>query len=178
MSEKILSVFIDESGDFGPYEIHAPYYLVSMILHNQNIDISENIKVFDSQYSCIKVKKSECPDVITMTSKVSKALADVLRSNEDFWNSFDKVIIYYDNGQIELTKILTSVFSTLYTHVEFRKVKPVDYKLFQIADLICTMELLAEKADTNSFSRSEMEFFDNIRDFKKNYLKHIKKKLR
>ena len=36
--------------------------------------------------------------------------------------------------------------------------KPVDYKLFQIADLICTMELLAEKADTNSFSRSEMEF--------------------
>lgn len=126
-----------------------------MILHNQNIDISENIKVFDSQYSCIKVKKSECPDVITMTSK---ALADVLRNNEGFWNSFDKVIIYYDNGQIELTKILTSVFSTLYTHVEFRKVKPVDYKLFQIADLICTMEFLAEKADTNSFSRSEMEF--------------------
>ena len=173
MSEKILSVFIDESGDFGPYEVHAPYYLVSMILHNQNIDITENIKVFDThlanlgyhhhaihtgplirresvyshhliaerkrlfnalfhfarrldfQYSCIKVKKSECPDVITMTSKVSKALADVLRSNESFWNSFDKVIIYYDNGQIELTKILTSVFSTLYTHVEFRKVKPV-----------------------------------------------------
>ena len=47
MSEKILSVFIDESGDFGPYENHAPYYLVSMILHNQNIDISENIKVFE-----------------------------------------------------------------------------------------------------------------------------------
>ena len=60
-----------------------------MILHNQNIDISENIKVFDSQYSCIKVKKSECPDVITMTSKVSKALADVLRNNEGFWNSFE-----------------------------------------------------------------------------------------
>ncbi len=26
MSEKILSVFIDESGDFGPYESHVPYY--------------------------------------------------------------------------------------------------------------------------------------------------------
>ena len=48
MSEKILSVFIDESGDFGPYESHAPYYLVSMILHNQSTDISENIKLFDS----------------------------------------------------------------------------------------------------------------------------------
>lgn len=83
---------------------------------------------------------------------------------KNFWNSFDKVIIYYDNGQIELTKILTSVFSTLYTHVEFRKVKPVDYKLFQIADLICTIELPAEKAETNSLTNSELDFFDNIRD--------------
>ena len=225
MSEKILSIFIDESGDFGPYETHAPYYLVSMVLHNQNIDISENIKVFDShlsnlgyqhhaihtgplirresvyanafiedrkrlfnalfnfarkldfQYSCIKIKKIECPDVITMTSKISKALASILLNNGDFWNGFDKLIIYYDNGQIELTKILTSVFNTLYTHVEFRKVRPVDYKLFQIADLICTIELLAEKAETNSFSHSELEFFSNIREFKKNYLKHIKKKI-
>jgi len=75
-----------------------------------------------------------------------------------------------------ITKILTSVFSTLYTHVEFRKIRPIDYKLFQVADLICTMELLEEKAATNSFSRSETDFFGNVRDFKKNYLKHIKKK--
>lgn len=80
-------------------------------------------------------------------------------------------VIYkiYDNGQIELTKILTSVFNTLYAYVEFRKVKPIDYKLFQAADLIW-MELLAEKAESNSFSRSEQEFFCSVRDFKKNYL--------
>ena len=51
MSEKILSVFVDESGDFGSYEVHAPYYLVAMVLHKQNIDISHNIKVFDSHVS-------------------------------------------------------------------------------------------------------------------------------
>jgi hypothetical protein len=32
--KKTLSVFIDESGDFGSYEAHAPYYLVAMVLHN------------------------------------------------------------------------------------------------------------------------------------------------
>ena len=47
---------------------------------------------------------------------------------------------------------------------------------FSTTDLICTMELLAEKAETNSFTHSELDFFDNIRDFKKNYLKHIRKK--
>ena len=225
MSEKILSVFIDESGDFGPYEAHSPYYLVAMVLHNQNIDISNNISSFeehlrnlgyiqhavhtgplirresvyandlvedrkrlfnalfhfcrklDIHYACAKIRKSECPDVITMTAKLSKEIAKILRTNENFWNSFDSVIVYYDNGQIELTKILTSVFSTLYAHVEFRKVKPVDYKLFQVADLICTLELLSEKAESGSFSASELDFFDNVRDFKKNYLKHIKKKM-
>lgn len=43
MLERVLSVFIDESGDFGSYDYHAPYYLVTMVLHDQSIDISANI---------------------------------------------------------------------------------------------------------------------------------------
>ena len=45
---KRLSAFIDESGDFGPYKNHFPYYIVTMILHDQKIDISDNIKSLDS----------------------------------------------------------------------------------------------------------------------------------
>ena len=224
MAEKILSVFIDESGDFGPYDFHAPFYLVTMVLHNQDIDISKNIvdlenhltnlgykqhaihtgplirresvyandlmedrkrlfnalfnftRKLDFYYVCAKIRKDECPDVIALTAKTSKAIAEILRSHQDFWEKFNRIIIYYDNGQIELTKILTSVFNTLYAHVEFRKVKPVDYKPFQAADLICTMEFLAEKADTNSFSKSEQEFFCSVRGFKKNYLKPLSRK--
>ena len=44
MAEKILSVFIDESGDFGPYDFHASFYLVAMVLHNQDVDISKSIE--------------------------------------------------------------------------------------------------------------------------------------
>ena len=224
MSEKILSVFIDESGDFGAYDYHAPYYLVTMVLHDQSVDISANINALedhmrmlgyehhaihtgplirresiyrddrmedrarlfnslfhftrklDFKYICVKVKKSECPDVITMTAKLSKAIADAVRSSTEFWRQYDRVIVYYDNGQMELTKILTSVFSTLYAHVDFRKVRPVDYKLFQVADLVCTMELLEEKANSNNFTKSEKDFLGSPRDFKKNQLKHLKKK--
>ena len=80
-----------------------------------------------------------------MTGKLSRAITAEMTKHDAFWDSFDKVIVYYDNGQVELTKILSSVFNVLYTDVEFRKVKPVDYKLFQVADLVCTMELLSEK---------------------------------
>lgn len=222
MSERCLSVFIDESGDFGPYEPHAPYYLVSIVLHDQSVDVSGDIDAFeehlarwgyarhaihtgplirresvyahdlleerkrlynalfhftrrlDIRYAYAMVKKAECPDVITLTARLSKALASILRDHEAFWSSFDRVIVYYDNGQIELTKILIGVLGTLLADVEFRKVAPVDYKLFQVADFICTTELLAEK---ETFTRSELEFFDNRRDFRKNYLKPIRKKL-
>lgn len=225
MSNKTLSLFIDESGDFGPYDICAPFYIISMVYHNQSSDISQNIKSFDThllnigykhhaihtgplirresvysndlmeerkklfnalfnfarrldfQYSCIKIKKSECPIALAMTFKISNTLTTLLRRNESYWNSFDKIIVYYDNGQVELTKILTSVFNEFFSHVEFRKVQPADYKLFQVADLICAMELLAEKAANRSFTHSELDFFENIRNFKKNYLKQLRAKI-
>ena len=155
MSEKTLSVFVDESGDFGHHAPHSPYYLVAMILHSQDTDISENISAFETHmsnlgysqhavhtgplirrestyandltetrkrlfnalfnfvrrlnihYVCAKIKKCECSDTLSMTSRLSREISSILHSNESFWNSFNKVIIYYDNGQIELTKILT-----------------------------------------------------------------------
>ena len=43
MRESVLSVFVDESGDFGQYNPASPNYYVAMVLHNQEIDISKNI---------------------------------------------------------------------------------------------------------------------------------------
>lgn len=224
LSESILSVFIDESGDFGPYEHHAPYYIVSMVLHEQQNNIDNYVVALDEHmrnlgcddhvihvgplirreqnylyhqmeerkrlfnalfnfarrmpftYITTKVKKSECADEIELTAKLSKTLSNVLKEHLEYFEKFDKVIIYYDNGQLQLTKMLTSIFNSVLSNVEFRKVRPVDYKLFQVADLICTLELLFEKATTGNFSNSEREFFHSKRDFNKNYYKAIYKK--
>lgn len=225
MKENILSIFIDESGDFGPYEHHTPYYLVAMVLHDQSVSIESNIqelsqhvhnlgypdhaihtgplirresiycndrmgerkKLFnalfnftrklDFHYLCVPLKKSECKDVVMMTAKLSRAIAIALQGRMSYFEQFDRIILYYDNGQVELTRILTSVFNILFSHAEFRKVRPVDYKLFQVADLICTIELLNLKSEINVLSNSEKEFFGTVRDFKKNYQKPLKKKV-
>ena len=224
MTERALSVFIDESGDFGAYEPHTPYYLVTLVLHDQSIDISDNIASFETHlrnlgyehhaihtgplirresdyandliedrkrlfnslfnfarklefhYASVVVSKRECSDEIDLTSRISKQLGEILDTNQIFFSGFDKIIVYYDNGQINLTRIISSVFSSHFANIEFRKVQPVDYRLFQIADMICTMVLLAEKAERHSFTSSELEFFDNIRTYKKNYWKWIEKK--
>lgn len=53
--------------------------------------------------------------------------------------------------------------------------RPSDYRLFQVADMICTLELLVAKAEDGSLSKSEREFFGGMRDLKKNYLKPLTK---
>lgn len=224
MAERILSCFIDESGDFGPYDFHSPNYYVSMVLHDQNIDISEKISGMESraanlgfpnhaihtgplirrenvyindqmedrkhlfnvlyfftvllpiQYFCVKVNKAECNDEIQQTARLSRLITAEIQAHWDFWTAFDRIIVYYDNGQTQLTRIITSVFNTLFTNVEMRRVRPVDYKLFQVADLICTMEMLEDKAEHNGFSKSETEFFGSAGRFNKDYYRKVKSK--
>ena len=43
-----LSIFIDESGDFGEYATHSPYYLVTMVFHDQSVDISLPMSALDN----------------------------------------------------------------------------------------------------------------------------------
>lgn len=41
---KELSIFIDESGDWGEYEKHCPYYIVTMVMHDQSKDIEKEVR--------------------------------------------------------------------------------------------------------------------------------------
>ncbi len=46
---KELNIFIDESGDFGEYATHSPFYIITMVFHEQNEDILPAI-IFNRHY--------------------------------------------------------------------------------------------------------------------------------
>ena len=48
---KELSVFIDESGDFGEYDEQAPYYIITMVFHDQAALITDAIQKLDQELS-------------------------------------------------------------------------------------------------------------------------------
>ena len=220
-----LDIIIDESGDFGTYQPHSPYYLVGMLFHNQNNDISIAAQSFDAhirnlgyephalhtgpiirregnymsltlderrkllyalihfshlvdvQYAVLCVAKKECTDIIDLTAKISKQICAFVDRNELFLRSFDEITVYYDNGQIELTRVLTSTLSVFFSNISFRRVKPSENKLFQLIDMFCSFELTALKFDSKSASKSELEVFRSAAEFKKSYLKKIRKNL-
>jgi hypothetical protein len=219
-----LSVFIDESGDFGPYEQHSPYYIVTLVFHDQSADISGNInrlnamarysgipdcpvhsgplirreneygrlsllerkhifnflynfaRTTDITYRSITVEKRQLADNIDLIVQLTKQLSAFLSANLSDFLAYNRIVVYYDYGQMELTKILVSVFNAILRNVEFKKVIPADYKLFQAADMLCTLELLALKAERKMLSKSELAFFTSARNLHKAYLRAIHKK--
>ena len=226
MLAKELSIFVDESGDFGPYEYHCPFYIFTLVFHDQSNPIADNItrlehslkdigldeghcfhvgpiirreedyqlmdvrerrrvlglliafvRNINISYATFSVEKKQVADSIVLTARLSRCLSAFIRDNFGFFQQFDRVVVYYDNGQVELGRILASVFSILLSNVEFKKVKPAQYRLFQVADLMCTMELLKLKQAQNMLSKSEDAFFGSARDMKKNYLKQLDRHL-
>lgn len=107
---------------------------------------------------------------------MAKEISLFLRSNLDYFQGYDNVILYYDNGQRQLTRILNTVLATELIEYEARKVLPKDYKLFQAADLICTLELLDAKCQHGELTRSEEVIFHSKRELYKQFIKPIKKK--
>ena len=185
MSE--LSVFIDESGDFGEYSIQPAYYLVTFVFHDQRQDITTNIQhleesvsnsgfqldyihtgpvirreeIFDSytiderrkliykmlnfvvaspiSHLTVCIDRRQAQDKVTLSGRLARAINIAMLEHIDYFNSFDRILVYYDNGQNELSSILNAVFSVLFSNVEFRKAEPQRYRLLQAADFICTV---------------------------------------
>ena len=129
------------------------------------------------QYRTFVFEKRQFEDSFKLEGRIAKEMSQFIRANPAFFQSFNNVILYYDNGQYELSRILNAVLTTELSQYEARKVLPKDYKLFQAADLICTLQLLSLKAERGELSHSELLLFHSVRDLKKQFLKPIRKKL-
>lgn len=221
---KELSVFIDESGDFGEIIERPAYYLVTLLFHEQKNDIASQVKKLEDStknsgydfeyihtgpvirredifsglsiderrkllfkmlnfiaaspitYEIAVVNRKEVPDKISLSGRLGREISNIIEKHKAFFDGFDKIIVYYDNGQIELGAILNTVFSIHFSNVEFRKAEPQKYRLLQAADFVCSMELLKIKKNKNRLSKSEKQFFYKPQELKKTFFKTVDKK--
>lgn len=123
-----------------------------------------------------RLKKKNVDDAVEAVGKLARELSQFIKDHYSFFQSFDAVKIYYDNGQVEVSKLLASVFHALLENVEFRRIKPQDYRLFQVADFVATLKLLQIKLDKNELSNAEKYFFGSPKIIRKNYLRILDEK--
>jgi len=134
------------------------------------------IRNVDITYKTIVIDKKMYSKQVDMIKIITMELAFFIKSNFQYFSQFDNIIIYYDNGQIQLTKILIAICGSLLENSDFRVIAPNNYKLFQAADLICTLELIKNKLlSGKTLTNSEKIFFGSKGKLKKNYLKYFEK---
>lgn len=112
---------------------------------------------------------------------IEKVKQDISNEIEKFLDDFkiyfsdSKLIIYYDNGQKQVSEILKKKFKIF--DFEIKNIKPENYRLFQVADLVTTFELINfKRVILNYNSKTEIDFFKTMRDFNKDFYKKIHKK--
>ena len=131
------------------------------------------------RYHCLYADKKFINSTDQVVDRLKSSLHDFIVANGEFLSSLQHVKIYYDCGQAPVTRMLHQVFeSSINCPVEFAaNVKPSRYRLFQLADLICTLHLIELKLRSNiKLSRSEQQFFGGPRKFRHNILRYIKAK--
>lgn len=221
---KELSVFVDESGNYGGE--NAKHYLITLVFHRQSISIQQDIARYEQVLrdrnlpniplhmnplmrgndayrnmpiqtrmrllTCFSTFALKCPiEYFTfayqrnqfstdaaMFSKMQQDLVAFLSERLNVFQAFDAIKLYYDNGQEAVRATLHMAFEhALGTQVViYRNCSPKDFRLQQVADYICELELAAIKYEKSEQGNAEKIFFGTYRDFKKNHLRRIRKK--
>ena len=145
---------------------------------NQRQSIFNSLFVFTKR-SPIKLKSIIVSKKYTDTYKLLKKqltieLNELVSNNYKFFQKFDKIKIYYDNGQSQLTSILEDVFKNFNISFisDFDKIKE---KLFQVADMLTFIDKYYYKFQHKLYiSKNEKIFFENMEMRK--LLKELKSK--
>lgn len=106
-------------------------------------------------------------------------IPSVIIEHLDFLQSSDVVKVYYDNGQDIVKQALDRSVSTVLSKgvVRRRKTSMTDYRLEQVADYLCTIELALVKYEAKEDGETYNKFFGGIGSFKRNWLKQARSKL-
>lgn len=97
-----------------------------------------------------------------LNKAISIEVNKFVSNNQKYFDTFDKIVIYYDNGQETLGTILDVIFATndsVERRSEFDHVKK---RLFQVSDMLTFIDKLDYKFHNNmQFTRAERYFFTN-----------------
>lgn len=131
------------------------------------------------RYRSFVYRSNEFGDEQKLQALIRRDLVAMLVDHLDYFQSFDHVKIYYDQGQAAVSHALRSAFeyalskeATVRREADFRT-----FRLSQVADYLCAIELAAAKYERHAATSTDEKFFGGSVAFKKNWLKQARRKL-
>lgn len=217
-----ISIFVDESGT---REGASAYYLLTLVFHDQDDDISERIRIYEQaladrrlpdipfhagplfnghddyqscplalrkqlltafhvftwhlpiSYATFIYHKHDTRGAKDLEARMKQDIVNFLFRNLDKLQQYDQVKIYYDGGQSIVTQALHTAieYALSKNAIQYRNGSPKEYRLSQVADYICALELTARKYANHATTSTDDKIFGGVGAFKRNYLKKIRR---
>lgn len=151
----------------------------------KNFDIAKRKSIFNAiynfsrkipvKYQTIIIDKKYTDSARVLRQQLSSEINKMIKNHETYFEKFDQIVMYYDNGQETLGTILDSIFLRFdgFEHrIEFDH---KEKRLFQVSDMLTYIDKYDYKYKHKmQFTRGEKYFFTTA-DIRK-ILKELNKK--
>ncbi len=132
-------------------------------IFNSIYQFSRKIKV---RYKTIIVDKKYVDSGKVLKYKLANEIDKMIIENGGYFNKFDRIVMYYDNGQEILGTILDTVFNRFEGYLYVDNFNHKEKRLFQVSDMLTYIDKYDYKYKHNiPFTKGEKYFFgeDEIR---------------
>lgn len=152
-----------------------------------DIDVRDRIRMLRSfatfvwrvpfKYQTFTYKKSWFQSRDDLAARMRRDLILFLFDHLGELRRYEAIKIYYDDGQRLITNVLHGAFEYVLARqaLVYRDAAPSKYRLFQLADFVCSIERIACKYSDADNGKTEKLFFGTARDFQKTFLKRLRK---
>lgn len=153
-----LAYLVAKRGDYSHFDFERRKSIFWAIFYFSNrVKVRIRTVIVDKKYINKKMQ---------LNMALAREIGKFINENKEYINSFDKVVIYYDNGQETLAIILDTLFATnpkVERRIDFDHKKK---RLFQVSDMLTVIDKLDYKRKNNiPFTRNE-EYFFRGKDFR------------
>lgn len=149
-----MSDLIMRRGDYSKFDIK-----MRKSIFNSIYQFSRKIPV---KYHTIIIDKRFIDNGNVLRKQIIHEVNQMIKNNEGYFNKFDKIVMYYDNGQEPLGYILDSLFIRFNSYEHRVKFDHVEKRLFQVSDMLTYVDKAIYKHKKNiKYEKSELYFFGN-----------------
>ena len=160
-----MAELIAKRGDYANFSIKKRKSIFNAIYEFSNWIPAKYISIFiDKKYiNNNKILRQQLINIIN----------EFITYHINYFNKFDKIVMYYDNGQEILSNILIQCFSKFNNFTHISNFNHKEKILFQVADMLTFIDKYNFKYKNKlSFTKSEKYFFNDF------HIKEILKRLR
>ena len=153
-----MADLVMKRGDYSRYSINMRKNIFKIIYH-----FSRKATI---NYKTIIVDKKYTNNISVLKRKLFLEISKMVKDKEEYFNKFDKIVMYYDDGQEGLTNILNSVFYRFNGFEQRSNFNHREKRLFQVSDMLTYIDKYDYKyRNKYLFTKSERYFFsdDEIR---------------